>query len=451
LIQSLRDLGYDLSTAVADLMDNSIAAGATSIDLETSFEGDNSWIRIIDDGLGMTRAQLREAMRFGTRRDYDEDDLGKFGLGLKAASLSQCRCVTVASRTTPSGRTSVAQWDLDYVEETDRWEVLHPPAREVPLAVDPLRASTGTVVVWEDLDRVFRYRVPDGKRARADFERLTSDLAQHISMVFHRFLEGKADRPLPLKINLNGVPIVPWDPFARSEAATLQLPKQRLRFVHDSTKHVVEVRSYVLPTAALFSSPTAHRAAAGPRLWNRQQGFYIYRYDRMIQSGGWSRLRTSDEHTKLARVSIDLPPGAEELFELNISKTQVRIPSALRPSLAAVASHLSRAAQDAYRRTMPPQSRTRMVAVSDPKIRAIKALVRMVVVAMQSILDEEVADASVRERIFGRLLTEENRFGTELEAEVSRGMVAALKERGQARPAAFQKLEGAPIGQQSAV
>jgi len=423
-------------------MDNSIAAGATRIDLETSFEGDISWIRIIDDGLGMSRAQLREAMRFGTRRDYDENDLGKFGLGLKAASLSQCRCVTVASRATSAGRTSVAQWNLDYVEETDRWEVLHPPAREVPLATDPLRASMGTVVVWEDLDRVFRYRIPDGKRARADFDRLTSDLAQHISMVFHRFLEGKADRRLPLKINLNGVPIVPWDPFARSEAATLQLPKQRLRFVHDSTKHVVEVRSYILPTATLFSSPAAHRAASGPRLWNRQQGFYIYRADRMIQSGGWSRLRTSDEHTKLARVSIDLPPGAEELFELNISKTQIRIPAALRPSLAAVASHLSRAAQDAYRRTNPPQSAVvRPAAFSDPKIRAIKALVRMVVEAVQSILVEEVVDTSIRETICRRLLIEESRFGTELETVVSRELVFAGKNSSPARATAFKKLE----------
>ena len=452
LIQSLRDLGYDLPTAVADLIDNSITAGATRIAVETSFEGDDSWIRIIDDGLGMTRNQLREAMRFGTRRDYDEDDLGKFGLGLKAASLSQCRCVTVASRTTPTGRIGVAQWDLDYVEEADRWEVLHPAAREVPLATNPLRASSGTVVVWEDLDRVFRYRIPDGKRAQTDFERLTADLAQHISMVFHRFLEGQADRALPLKITLNGAPILPWDPFARSEAATLQLPKQRLRFVHDSTKHVVEVRSYVLPTAAFFSSPTAHRAASGPRLWNRQQGFYIYRANRMIQSGGWSRLRTSDEHTKLARVSIDLPPGAEELFELNISKTQVRIPSALRPSLAAVASHLSRAAQEAYRRTMPPPSApVRPLAISDPRMRAIKALVRMVVVAVQTILDEELVDASIRERIFRRLLTEESRFGTELEAEVSREVAFARKESGPVRDTAFRKVERASVKQQSAL
>ncbi len=431
LIKSLRDLGYDLATAVADLVDNSIAAGATNISVETCFDGDESWIRVVDDGGGMTLRQLREAMRFGTRRNYATDDLGKFGLGLKAASLSQCRCLTVASRTTVAGRIVIAQWDLDYVEKTDRWEVLHPKVREVPLAAYPLRASTGTVVLWKPLDRVFRYRIPDGKRAQNDFDRVTSDLAQHLSMVFHRFLGGEADRRLPLAITLNGVRLVPWDPFARKEIATVSLPQQKIRFVHDSIKHVVRVRAFLLPTEVLFSSASAHRAASGPGFWNRQQGFYIYRADRMIQSGGWNRLRTSDEHTKLARASIDLPAGAEELFELNISKTQVRIPTALRPSLAAVASQLTGAAQDAYRRRPAPslQVTSRLGRNLDPKIRVLRALVRMVVVATQSILDEELADDPAKERIAARLLAAESRFAVDLEHEVSRERFVRLDPR----------------------
>jgi Histidine kinase-, DNA gyrase B-, and HSP90-like ATPase len=420
LIQSLRDLGYDLPTAVADLIDNSIAAGATSVDVDLHFEGETSWIRIVDDGLGMSRGRLLEAMRFGTRRDYDEDDLGKFGLGLKAASLSQCRCVTVASRTGLGVPLRIAQWDLDHVEDTDRWEILHPVAGRVPLASAPLQERVGTVVVWEDLDRIFRYRVPEGQRAHADFERVTADVAAHLSMVFHRFLAGTAARRLPLSISVNGRQLQPWDPFAIDEPETMRLPLQRLRFVHDGHRSMVVARPYVLPPEARFSSPAAHRAAAGPRFWNRQQGFYIYRADRMIQSGGWSRLRTQDEHSKLARVSIDLPPGAEELFELNISKTVVRIPGALRGDLSAIASNLVRLAQDVYRSPAPIACSPLVRRAPDPRARAINALVEMVVSAAETLLDQEMPSSAARSRATAALRLMQTRFAEELDAEVER-------------------------------
>lgn len=450
LIQSLRDLGYDLTTAVADLVDNSIAAGAVVVEVETHFDGDDSWIRISDDGSGMTRSQLNEAMRFGTRRDYDDDDLGKFGLGLKAASLSQCRCLTVASRTTPAARINAAQWDLDFVEETDRWEVLNPTPRESRLATQPLREVAGTVVLWEGLDRIFRYQIPEGKRAKSDFDKLARELAQHLSMVFHRFLSREAGRRLPLTIRVNGVDLSPWDPFARSEAATIELPNQRLRFMHDSTKHVVDVRPYVLPTEACFSSSNAHREAAGPRLWNRQQGFYIYRGGRMIQSGGWNRLRTSDEHTKLARVRVDLPPGSEEPFELNISKTQVRIPSALRPSLAAVASSVTRAAQTSYRGPVaePPEpSRPVQPTDRDPRVTALRALVRLVLGGVEGVLREEVADSHLLADIIDRLNAMEDTFMADVDRELAREIGApAHAQSRMATNGAHAGIAGAGIG-----
>src|SRR5262249_24087720 len=249
-----------------------------------------SWIRILDNGCGMSSGQLLEAMRFGTRRDYGDGDLGKFGLGLKAASLSQCRSLTVATRTTVVAHVHTAPWDLDHVEGTDRWQLLHPRLRDIPLPAERFQERTGTVVLWEDLDRVFRYQMPDGQRARSDFDRATTEVGEHLAMVFHRFLTGESGRRIPLSITLNGHRVDGWDPYARSEPETLPLPAQKLRLRHGGRRYTVEVRPYILPPEARFSSSAAHRRSAGPRLWNRQQGIYIYRGDRMIQSGGWCRL-----------------------------------------------------------------------------------------------------------------------------------------------------------------
>jgi DNA topoisomerase VI subunit B len=125
LIMSLRDMGYDFSQAVADIVDNSIEAHSTVVAIDIEFDGDDSWVRISDNGKGMKPEALREAMRYGAERDYDQDDLGKFGLGLKTASMSQCQCLSVASRWNRERSDIVAySWDLEHIEKTNRWEIL---------------------------------------------------------------------------------------------------------------------------------------------------------------------------------------------------------------------------------------------------------------------------------------------------------------------------------------
>src|SRR5581483_5060272 len=125
LINSLRDLGYDFAQAVADLVDNSIEAGASRVNIDVEFEGDDSWVRITDDGKGMSPEELREAMRYGAEREYHDDDLGKFGLGLKTASMSQCQRLSVATRWNRDRADITAYaWDLDHIEKTNRWEIL---------------------------------------------------------------------------------------------------------------------------------------------------------------------------------------------------------------------------------------------------------------------------------------------------------------------------------------
>jgi hypothetical protein len=141
--------------------------------------------------------------------------------------------------------------------------------------------------------------------------------------------------------------VTAWDPFCRGEPMTQALPVQRIKL---STAANVRVTPFILPGQQHFSSPEAHAEAAGPNRWNRQQGFYIYRRDRLIQSGGWSRLRTMDEHSKLARVAVDLPTEAEDLFRINVAKMSVGLPEVLRPELRVIATGIVGRAQDAYRR-----------------------------------------------------------------------------------------------------
>ncbi|MGI8729275.1 MAG: ATP-binding protein, partial [Solirubrobacteraceae bacterium] len=150
-------------------------------------------------------------------------------------------------------------------------------------------------------------------------------------------------------IEVNGVALSPWDPFAREEPRTQRLPGQDLEAGEGPEVLTVGVRPYVLPSQQAFSSPDAHRRAAGPNRWNRHQGFYIYRRDRLIQAGGWNRLRTLDEHAKLARIALDLPVGHEEHFAVDVAKMRVTIPEELRPGLRAIAAAAVAVAQERYR------------------------------------------------------------------------------------------------------
>jgi Histidine kinase-, DNA gyrase B-, and HSP90-like ATPase len=221
---------------------------------------------VSDNGRGLTPRGLDEAMRYGSSPRYGQGALGGFGLGLKTASLSQCRRLFIASRRTSKARPEVRLWDLDEVRSLDDWMLERLlPSESPPELLEPLRESAGTVVLWEALDRVMLYRNPLGLRAEGAMRALGFEVARHLSMVFHRFLAGEARRPIPLTILVNGEKLDPWDPFVRSEADTVALPVQSLEVRRGRSDHVVTVRPYLLPSQQRFSSVEAHHAAAGPK------------------------------------------------------------------------------------------------------------------------------------------------------------------------------------------
>jgi hypothetical protein len=352
LMESLRDIGYDLPAAVADLVDNSIDADAEHVWLDVGHDPDGGWLRIADDGVGMSERRLEEAMRFGSSRSYGTDDLGRFGLGLKTASLSQCRRFTVATRSTLRGPIRIRRWDLDHVARTDSWLLEGPTPRDCPqVLLDPLAGRTGTVVLWERLDRILGSRRPGGDAAAQRLKSVSAECAEHLAMVFHRFLTGEVPGP-PLTLLVNGSVLEAWDPFARDQPLTRELPPQNIAFEYAGQRYETTVRPYVLPAQHHFSSPEAHEAASGPNRWNRQQGLYVYRRDRLIQSGGWNRLRTLDEHSKLARIALDIPPEADAAFRINVSKMTVGMPETLRPHLRALIAGIVAIAQEVYRRRL---------------------------------------------------------------------------------------------------
>lgn len=350
-ISSLRDVGYELPQAIADLVDNSVSAGATTVTVDLHFDGTNSWIRIADDGHGMDTMTLTESLRYGSVRNYDGDDLGKFGFGLKTASTSQCRRVVVASRRAlERARVEVRALDLDHIEQTNRWEILVvDPADRPAHLIEPLRETTGTVVLWEDLDRILDYKDPWGGWAKRKLLDRAEAIAEHLGMVFHRFLAGQV-RGHRLQILVNGSDVDAWDPFCLSEQATTALPEHDFRVASESGMGIVHVSPYVLPDKSEFSDTAAWQRASGPLKWNRQQGLYVYRANRLIQWGGWSRFRTIDEHTKLARVALDFPPNLDTAFGINISKAMVKLPVDLRDDVEPVVNQVARIASQRYRK-----------------------------------------------------------------------------------------------------
>ena len=354
LVSSLRDLGYEFVQAVADVVDNSIAAGATKVAITLTFSGPDSWILITDNGKGMSGPELTEAMRYGAERDYDGLDLGKFGLGLKTASLSQCRKLTVASRCSPNERRlEVRCWDLDHILSTNRWEMVNVTAAQRDERVsEPLLDSVGTVVLWEGLERILKYRVSWGAKANQGFLVLAERLDEHLAMVFHRFLSGQARRRKKLSITINGSPVTPWDPFARDESKTETLQEQEFEVSATDRTGIVSFQPFILPNRQMFSSEAAFQRYAGPAKWNYQQGFYIYRADRMIQSGGWSRMRAPDEHTKLARIAINFYSDLDTAFAINVAKMSVTLPSDLKDQMAGIVESVVKRAKAVYNKEL---------------------------------------------------------------------------------------------------
>lgn len=338
MIETFRAIGYSIEAAVADIVDNSISAEAKNVWLNFDWKGSETWIAIKDDGFGMNNEELIQAMKPGSKNPLDarnSKDLGRFGLGLKTASFSQCRKLTVLSKKEGSQQ-SFWTWDLDYVKESGKWELLKfLPNTETGFDID--NQKSGTIVFWNDIDRLVNNFHSDDSKALDKFLFIMEQVKNHLSMVFHRFIESGR-----LIIWFQGRQIKAWNPFLISESATQIFPDEYLN------NGKIVVKGFVLPHRSKISIET-YKEAEGPKGWVEQQGFYVYRNERMLLSGDWLGIYRKEEHYKLARIQIDLPNTLDSEWQIDIKKSIARPPVILRKQMKAYSSIVRAQAMEVYR------------------------------------------------------------------------------------------------------
>ncbi|MCU0075395.1 ATP-binding protein [Pseudomonas koreensis] len=324
VIVGLRDTGYELNTAVADIVDNSIAANASAVQLwlAADLKG-NIRLLIVDNGDGMDRQGLLNAMQYGSKARPSRASLGKYGLGLKTASTAFCKRLSVISR--PNGTTPamMATWDLYHVAKVNKWSLLlsdtcDQEALEMLDSIAPGHA--GTVVLWENVDRLIKdYADPSGKHARKALQAKEDSLRQHLAMVYQRFLDVNDDRAPSVVIELNGKPILPWDPFQRN-LSELLAEESIETALPDGNIASFTVRAFILPRREEFPND---RLASAALLSNDRQGIYIYRENRLIHDADWLGLYQKEPHSTLLRVEFSFDHRLDDAFHLDIKKSQI--------------------------------------------------------------------------------------------------------------------------------
>lgn len=295
---------------------------------------------IIDDGDGMNRDELIEAMRPGSKNpldDRDENDLGRFGLGLKTASFSQCRKLSVVS--SQKSFKVGAVWDLDYVAREEDWSLQLLDDSEISnlYKIDSL-PENGTLVLWENTDRIIDNTVSE-LTEKIIYQKMDS-LQKHLELVFHRYLKGK-DK---INIFINDVQLKSFDPFHSVHPATQELPEESIHINNET----IEIKPYILPHYTKVSAEDyEHYAGVGGYLKN--QGFYVYRNKRLLVSGTWFRLVPQSEMYKLARIQIDLPNSLDSLWKIDVKKSYASPPSIIRERLKNVIEKITGSSTRVYK------------------------------------------------------------------------------------------------------
>lgn len=322
LFESMRSVGYSFESALADLIDNSITAGATTVEIDADvIHGD--FVAILDNGRGMSSEVAQEALRLaGDSGARNSDDLGRFGLGLKTASLSQGRSVTVVTR--QAGDTTALRWDIDHVLESGRWSLLvltDEELQELPLWSSLDAQESGTLVVWQSLDLLLGDTYDRGAHLRD----LLVAARQSLATTFHRFLRrGSAG----LTVRVNGAKLDPIDPFLESNPRTQVSPTDEVRIRGE----LVAVTAFTLPHASGLTPAERSRADLSTGM-REAQGFYIYRNRRLISSGSWHGLAAKSELTKQTRIRVDIPNTLDDLWQLDIKKSRAEPPASFKAHL----------------------------------------------------------------------------------------------------------------------
>ena len=331
LMTAIRSIGYTFESALADIIDNSISSGASNIHINFSSISP-AYISILDDGCGMNLDELRQAMKYGSkdvREKREKEDLGRFGLGLKTASLSQCKRLTVISK--KDGHIYGARWDLDIIQKKQAWvlEVLseteveeaYPRSTFIPLR-DLQTYETGTIVLWENFDRML-----DGSNdVETLFNQKVKDAKNHLEMVFHNFLDSSFSHHVKMFFNLRE--LKGKDPFLKKHPGTQPLSDEEICLQGE----IIKVKPYILPYLSKLSEDDINLLGGIEEL-RHKQGIYVYRNNRLIIWGTWFRLDSKGELNKLARIRVDIPNSLDSIWEVDIKKSTAILPDVIKQNL----------------------------------------------------------------------------------------------------------------------
>lgn len=317
LLSSLRSVGYTPETAIADIVDNSLSANASIVKIE--FDWDNQRFIITDNGEGMSKQELLKSMSIGSSDPFSErniQDLGRFGMGMKTASFSLGKKLTVLTKS--SDCISNACWDLNYVRDNDRWDILIEEQSSEFISTLSDRLSdyyNGTVICISDIDKVIASVSSVEKKK---FFKMIDNVKYHLSLVFHRFIEsGK------ISIMVNDTMLVPWNPFIPENNARQELESEEVI----ENGHKVIIKPYILPHNTKFSNDDEVKAAGGYKGWLQHQGFYVYRNERLIIYGTWFGLLKKEMPFNLARIQLDIYSDSDFDWQIDIKKSKAVPPA----------------------------------------------------------------------------------------------------------------------------
>ncbi len=327
MIEGLRDTGYKFNTALADIIDNSIAANAELVDVTVSmdFRG-NIIVSVADDGIGMNRDELINAMQYGSDRRGSAASLGKFGLGLKTASTAFCRRLSVISRASGDEQPIEATWDLTHVARENKWELLlsdTPNPDGLAHLEDMAPEASGTVVVWSNIDRLMKrdYQEPGGPHAQRAIDRLIKDLRDHIGLTYQRFLDTDDKRAGNVVISVNGEAVEAWDPFCIGVSDLVAAQTVPIE-IDGGRESEFSVSAYILPRKEEFPDEETEKKA---KLSNERQGIYIYRENRLIHNADWLGMYSKEPHGTLLRIEFSFDHKLDEAFRVDIMKSEINL------------------------------------------------------------------------------------------------------------------------------
>lgn len=348
LIKSIAEQGYSLETAFADLIDNSVSAGAKEIEI-LSVNGENFTVFITDNGNGMDKDQLIKSLSIPSAsvdNERDKNDLGRFGLGLKTASFSQTRELIVLSKKPDENKYRAFSWDVALLSKKKDWTLKELSDKEVNHFMQLYQKTANehlskfenyipnTLIIWKGLYKYENYLEEENK-AKALNSDLSDNVEEYLSVAFHRFIDKG------LKIRLNNKIVSSFNPFPELESViTLQKRRGKIK------ESVVKFEGIVLPYAAIKESKEFINVWCTPKKGLMDmEGIYIYRGDRLISYGGWHGIIKRSGKLQLGRMKIDIGNDIDNILKLNVAKSQIEIPFELKQEFHKGLEELQESAQ----------------------------------------------------------------------------------------------------------